>query len=449
MSALPTACEYRALLAQGQLSAESLATQCLDAIASTDAALGAWAFVDREQVLADAKACDERRRRGLPLGALHGLPVGLKDIIDTAGQPCERGSAVYQGRVGERDATLVSRLREAGAVILGKTVTTELAFMHPAGTRNPHNLEYSPGGSSSGSAASVAAGQVPLAIGSQTNGSVIRPASYCGIYGYKPSYALVSRAGVLQTSATLDHIGVFARDAADIALLVDALAGFDREDAAMRAAPVPRLLDGYRSDVPIEPTFAWFDMPYDDRYTATVRAAAAEVVDALGGRVEVVPTPASFSALIGAQQVIHEYEIYRCLSEARQTPDKLSDTIRSILDRAGTRSDTEYQEALGIRAGAIDWFERFFHDVDAVLTPSATGEAPRFGQGTGDPICSTVWTLAGLPCISLPLLQGDHDLPLGIQLVGARGRDDRLMRTTRWLLEQLTGEDAGSDHQGV
>ena len=206
-----TICEYIELMCSGKLGSEKLTAHCLDAIDQTDGDIHAWIHLDREVTLNQARTCDDRRKRGLPLGRLHGMPVGVKDIFDTVDFPTECGSVIYKGRQPDRDSAAVERLKEAGAVILGKTVSTEFAFMHAAGTANPHNFEYSPGGSSSGSAAAVAAGQVPMALGTQTAGSVIRPASFCGVYGYKPSRGIISRRGVLQTSQSLDQVGVFGQ----------------------------------------------------------------------------------------------------------------------------------------------------------------------------------------------------------------------------------------------
>lgn len=424
-------------IAAGTLTSEELVQHSFDLIDKTESEIGAWASLDKQRVLAHAIMLDDVRRRGQPLGALHGIPIGLKDIYDTADFPTAYGSAIYTERRPETDCRVVEKLKEAGALIMGKTVTTEFAFMHPSATRNPHNTQYSPGGSSSGSAASVAAGHVPLSIGSQTNGSVIRPASFCGVYGFKPSAGIISRQGVLETSNTLDQVGVFGRDVADIALLVDTLAGFDREDSASYLAPKPSMLDGYLSEVPVPPTIAWIDMPYADRYTADAAEGFEELITALGGTVERLQAPQSFDALLPCHKIIHEYELVRALDEPITNHwDSISDTIKPTLLAAKQHTDELYQEALEIRLASIEWFGEFFNDYDAILTPSALSEAPLMGS-TGDPVCCTVWTLCGLPCISLPLLEGANGLPIGVQLVGARRQDDRLFRTTRYVLQQL------------
>ncbi len=424
-------------IASGSLTSEELVKHLLGLINSSDPQVNAWESLNPEQVLAHAAMLDDVRRSGQPLGALHGIPVGLKDIYDTTDYPTEYGSSIHAGRQPSVDCRVVEKLKEAGALIMGKTVTTEFAFMHPSKTHNPHNNEYSPGGSSSGSAASVAAGHVPLSIGSQTNGSVIRPASFCGVYGFKPSAGIVSREGVLETSPTLDQVGVFGRDVGDIAMLVDAISGFDRNDAASYLAPKPKMLEGYLSDVPVPPLLAWIDMPYADRYSDDAAAGFEELVTELGARVERISAPQSFKALIACHKVIHEYEIVRALdTQITNSWDQISDTIKPTLKDAKKHTEEQYQEALEVRAAAIEWFAQFFHDYDAILTPSAVSEAPLMGS-TGDPVCCTVWTLCGLPCISLPLLEGINGLPIGVQLVGALKQDDRLFRTTRYVLEQL------------
>src|SRR5210317_1640336 len=251
MSNLLSASEARALIETGALTSCELVEACLARIDELEPTIGAWEHLDREVALRQAAAADNFRKSGLALGALHGLPIGIKDIIDTADYPTERGTVLHRGRQPERDATLVSLLKEAGAIILGKTVSTEMAVYSPGKTRNPHNPEHTPGGSSSGSAAAVSAAMVPFAVGTQTNGSVIRPAAYCGVYGFKPSFGRISRHGVLQQSPPLDTIGVFARDLEDLALIADVLMRFDAQDPAMKPIAPPRIADVLAEEVPL------------------------------------------------------------------------------------------------------------------------------------------------------------------------------------------------------
>jgi len=433
-----SACDAIRDIKRGALSSVALVKACLGRIDETDAQLKAWVHLDRDHALAQAEELDTIRRAGRPMGALHGVPVGIKDIIDTHDFPTERGTPIYTGRAPDSDAALVERLREAGAVILGKTVTTEFAFMHPAETRNPHNPDHSPGGSSSGSAAAVAAFHVPLAIGTQTNGSVIRPASFCGTYGFKPTRGVISRRGVLRTSKSLDQVGVFGRTLDDVALLCDVIGGYDPADTLSYPRPRPKMLDGTRAEVPVEPELMWFDLPFNDRLAEDAREGLEEVVNALGARVEKAPVSENMIGLVEIQTVIQEYELCRNLEkEIRDHWDKLSSSIQPVVKRGRKISEAQYAEAIEIMASAAAYFELFFKDYDAVIAPSAVGEAPLFNDGTGDPIFCSIWTLCGLPTLNLPLLVGANDLPVGVQLIGAAEEDDRLLRTASWLLKEL------------
>src|SRR5467141_1763622 len=272
-----TATEAAAEIARGAVSAEDYTRACLDRIEAVDGEIKAFVHLDRDHALAQARSLDERRANGHSLGPLHGIPVAIKDIIDTADYPTELGSPIGVGRRTRHDATVVARLRAAGAVIIGKTVTTEFAYYHPGPTRNPHDHARTPGGSSSGSAAAVAARMVPLALGSQTNGSTIRPAAFCGVFAVKPSHGLVSRAGVLMLSRKLDHVGAFARSLADLALVLDVLAGYDPADPDTRpfAAPDFRKLQGEKP--PLPPRFAFMRTPVWDKAEAGTEAAFEEL----------------------------------------------------------------------------------------------------------------------------------------------------------------------------
>ncbi len=440
-----TAAEARSQIAEGRLTSVDLVKACLNRIMETDRDIGAWAHVDAMGALEQAEQLDTIRRKGNALGALHGVPVGLKDIFDVKGLPTECGTPARKGTVAAADCAVAARLRDAGAVILGKTVTTEFAFLNPAHTSNPRNLAHTPGGSSSGSAAAVAAGQVPLAIGTQTNGSVIRPASFCGIFGYKPTRGTISRSGVLQTSVTLDQVGVFARSLEDAGLLADALAGYDPRDPTSFARPRPSAAAGVRTEPPVEPDFAWIDMPYHDRLSADARAGFEEIIEALDGHIERIPAPKSVADLVRHQQVVHEYEIARHLADDFEKHwEVISAKLQAVVQRGRSYSNQQYAESLAMVGGAENFFASFFHDYDAVLAPSSAGEAPLKSEGTGDPVFCTVWTVAGLPCVNLPLLSGTAGLPVGVQLIGPAERDDRLMRTANWMIKTLaTGGEAG------
>ena len=434
-----TATEAVDAIASGRLSSVELVKSCLARITETDEAIKAWAFLDPDAALAQAAECDRLRRAGMATGRLHGIPVGLKDIIDTAKMPTQRGTSIFAGRQTEHVARLVERLREEGAVIMGKTVTTELAFVHANETRNPHNADHSPGGSSSGSAAAVAAMHVPLAIGTQTNGSVIRPASFCGTFGFKPTRGVISRSGVLQTSVSLDQVGCFGRSLEDVALLTDAIGGYDQNDQVSFARPRPKMLEGAQAEALVTPEFAWFDLPFNERLSGDAREGMEAVIDILGPKVTKMEPADTLSDLVMVQARIHEYEIAHHQAEVFDTHwDQISDTLKPIIERARKITKTEYEDALAVKGSAESFFMNFFLDYDAVIAPSAAGEAPKLGDGTGDPIFCTLWTLAGLPCVSLPLLVGDNGLPIGVQLIGPPEKDDRLLRTARWLQTYLS-----------
>ena len=429
-----TATEAVQAIASGRLSSVDLVKSCLEQIADTDASIKAWAHLDPESALAQAAECDRIRKAGLGTGPLHGLPVGLKDVIDTRDMPTQRGTDIFKDRQPDKDARLVERLRESGAVIMGKTVTTELAFVHANDTRNPHNPEHSPGGSSSGSAAAVAACHVPLAVGTQTNGSVIRPASFCGTFGFKPTRGVISRAGVLKTSDSLDQVGCFGRSLEDVALLTDALAGYDQADSCSFARPRPQMRAGSQAEAPVAPDLVWFNLPFYDRLSPDAHEGMEAVLDVLGPRITRMAAADTLANLVAVQARIHEYEI--CQHQAAVFDanfEDLSRELQLIVARGRKISEAEYTDALAVKASAQTFFDELFVEFDAIIAPCATGEAPKFGSGTGDPIFCTLWTLAGLPCVSLPLLVGDNNLPIGVQLIGPIEKDDRLLRTARWL----------------
>ena len=429
-----TATEAVQAIASGRLSSVDLVKSCLEQIADTDASIKAWAHLDPESALAQAAECDRIRKAGLGTGPLHGLPVGLKDVIDTRDMPTQRGTDIFKDRQPDKDARLVERLRESGAVIMGKTVTTELAFVHANDTRNPHNPEHSPGGSSSGSAAAVAACHVPLAVGTQTNGSVIRPASFCGTFGFKPTRGVISRAGVLKTSDSLDQVGCFGRSLEDVALLTDALAGYDQADSCSFARPRPQMRAGAQAEAPVAPDLVWFNLPFYDRLSPDAHEGMEAVLDVLGPRITRMAAADTLANLVAVQARIHEYEI--CQHQAAVFDanfEDLSRELQLIVARGRKIGEAEYTDALAVKASAQTFFDELFVEFDAIIAPCATGEAPKFGSGTGDPIFCTLWTLAGLPCVSLPLLVGDNNLPIGVQLIGPIEKDDRLLRTARWL----------------
>ncbi len=433
----------RARLAGGEVRAVDLAAAFCDRIAASEATVRAWAWHDRERALREARAADALRASGQPTGTLNGLPVGIKDIIDTAGIPTENGTPLDAGRVPRTDATVVARLRAAGAVVMGKTVTTELAFMHPAATTNPAAPGHTPGGSSSGSAAAVAAGHVPLAIGTQTGGSVIRPASFCGIVGYKPSFGTIPRTGILAQAPALDTVGVFARTVADAALLVDALAGFDPGDPATAPLPPPRLLETATSRPPVPPDLAFLRPPGWDAADPEMRDGLAELVAFLGPRCAEVPLPADLLGGAAARECVNLAEMAWCFAGyAERGGDLLSPEARAGIDRGRAIAAPDYLAALALRPRLLAPIDEILGRADAILVPAAPGPAPEGFATTGDPIFNGIWTLLGVPAVSLPLLEAADGRPIGVQLVGRRGDDGRLLRTAAWLMDRVTrGEE--------
>ena len=434
-----SAAEGARLIAEGKITSVQLVQACLARIRAVEATVQAWTFLDEGYVLARAGQADEVRRSGAWVGALHGVPVGLKDIIDTADMPTENGSVLCAGRTPSKDAAVARMLRAAGAIVMGKTVTTEFATRTPGKTRNPHNPAHTPGGSSSGSAAAVAAEMVPLAVGSQTGGSVIRPAAYCGVFGLKPTHGLIPRTGMFQLSRSLDHVGLFARSVDDIALLLEELATHDERDPDSR----PRARVPYRAiaaeEPPLTPMFAFVKTSWWERVDADTREAFGELVEQLGDRVEEVELVTPLDEVLEWQRIIGGGEIAISLRrEWEHGRDKLSAALRARIEHGRAVLARDYLDALArvpqLTAGLTELFEQRY---DAIITPAAFGTAPKGLESTGDPAFCGLWTLCGLPALSVPLLQGANGLPLGVQLVGARHRDARLLRTACWLVGHL------------
>jgi len=432
-----TAIEAAERIAGGEVSAESLVGACLERIESVDDKVRAFVHLDAEEALGQARALDERRRSGMPLGPLHGVPVAIKDIFDTADYPTECGSALLKGRRPMRDCAAVARLREAGAVIIGKTVTTEFAFFNPGPTRNPHDLERTPGGSSSGSAAAVAAGMVPLAIGSQTNGSVIRPASFCGVYGVKPTHGTISRHGALILSRALDHVGVFARTLADCALGLDVLAGYDPQDSDTRALAAPAFLETMAEAPPMPPQLVFVRTPVWAKAETATQAAFEKLVARLGESAAMVDLPDAYAAAWDDHRAIMAADIAHNLGDVvDRGGEGASQVLRNLVAEGRVVGAVRYlaarDNARRYAAGIAEVFKQY----DAILTPATTGVAPK-GTATGNPAFCSLWSLTGLPAVTLPLLTGEDGLPVGVQLIGPAGDDGRLLRTANWLIESL------------
>ncbi len=438
------AVEMRDRLASGALRAVDLVEACLARIAELEPQIGAWAWLDGDHAVQQAKRLDHLRQSGKPIGPLHGLPVGLKDIIDTKGIPTENGTPIDAGRVPAEDAWIVARLRAAGAIIMGKTVTTECAFMHPGKTRNPHNTAHTPGGSSQGSAAAVAAGMVPFSIGTQTGGSVIRPASFCGIVGLKPTFGLIPRSGILAQSPFLDTVGVFARSVEDCALLVEVLAGHDPADTASAPVPMPRLLNVAQSKAPVSPVFAFVKLPGWEQADPQMIAAIEDLAALLGEQCFEVALP-DLDEVAAVRERINFAEMAKCYyGLERRGRDLMSDKLKNVMDQGKSVLARDYIAALDWRELINAGMDAVFARCDAILCPAALGPAPEGLEDTGSAVFNGIWTLSGMPVVTLPVFTAQNGMPMGVQLVGRRGDDARLLRTARWLAAYLETLDEES-----
>ena len=432
------AVELRDRIAAGALKAIDAAEGLIARIEATEPKLQAWTWFDAEDVRAQATALDTRRRMGQPIGPLHGVPVGIKDVIDTARIPTGNGTPIDAGRVPSRDAWVVAQLRAAGAVVMGKTVTTELAYLHPGPARNPFNPEHTPGGSSSGSAAAVGAGQVPLAIGTQTGGSVIRPAAFCGTVGFKPSFGAIPRTGVLTQSPTLDTMGVFARSVPDAALIAEVLFGHDPADRATAPTPRPRLLETALSRPPLPPIFAFVRPPGWEDAAPETREALEELVAALGDQCFEAPLPNAFDEAAAIRERINFAEMAKnYYTYERRGWDQLSEVTRAAIEQGRATLARDYLAALDwgdvLYAGLAELFER----CDAILAPAAPGPAPHGLDSTGSAIFNGLWTLVGTPAVTVPVFVTEAGLPMGAQVIGRRGDDGRLLRSANWLMNRV------------
>ena len=411
-------------IATGRLTAERLVRACLERIAERDGAVGAWEYLDPDAALAEARARDASP----PTGPLHGLPVGVKDIVDTATLPTGYGSPIWTGHQSDRDAACVALVRAAGGIVLGKTVTTEFAYFTPGRTANPRELGHTPGGSSSGSAAAVADHMVPLAFGTQTAGSIIRPAAFCGVVGYKPTFGTVSCSGVLPFAESLDTVGALARTVADAALLVSVAA--NRPDLLVPevAGPAPR--------VGVHQTSNWGFASAESRQA--VRDAAGRLERA-GAKVSEASLPGWFEELVGAQATVMAFEAARTFApERREHEERLSPKLRALLDEGVRCSPQAYLDALRLAEAGRKALDTLFDQHDLLLTLSAPGIAPRGLETTGDPIFNRTWTLLGTPCVHLPTGAGPGGLPIGVQLVGRRGDDARFLAMAAWAERQVS-----------
>lgn len=421
----------------GELSVSELARKLIEYVKEVDGEICALTNFNPEQVMIQAQFLDNYKATGEALGPLHGVPIVLKDIIDTEDHPTENGIDLDSGRVAKRDAFLVGKLRQAGALILGKGRTTPLAFMDPTLTRNPKNLEKSPGGSSSGCAAAVSAWMAPLAVGTQTGGSVIRPAAFCGVVGFKPSFGLISRSGVLAQSPSLDTVGVIANNLEDAALLTDVLVGFDPLDSATKPIPARECLRVSRERVPVKPMFAFLDMPSLNECSEDMLSALRELESALDEQAFFTELPRAFEECMEARRTVNFAEMAKCYYKYYEAgSENLPAKVREAIEIGLNVPARDYLGALDWRSIVSGALEEIFERADVLVCPSTLGEAPDYGD-VGDPVFNSLWTFTGHPVVNLPIFESDTGLPMGIQLIGQINDDGRLLRTARWLVEFL------------
>ena len=416
-----SAYDLAASIKSGEVTCETAVRACLDRIKAREDSVQAWAHVDPDKALAEARAMDSTG----PRAPLYGVPVGFKDVIDTADVPTAYGSDIYPGFQPDVDAACVALIREAGGIVLGKTVTTEFAFVNPNKTRNPHNLAHTPGGSSSGSAAAVADFMVPLTLGTQTGGSVIRPASFCGVVGYKPTIGQFSYAGVKLLARSLDTLGAFSRRARDLALLRAALLG------------APSNVDPKTSP----PRIALCRTPWWERADPASQTSVLGAADRLavaGAEINELELPSHFGGLETANHTIMIYEARRSLAhEFARHVSLLSGNLVTRMAHGLEIPFDEYRTAIDLAFACQREFGELVAPVDAVLVPSAVGEAPEGLESTGDALFTRPWTTMGVPAITLPTATGRNGLPVGIQLVGPYGSDEKLISIADWVESAL------------
>ncbi len=422
-----TASEIVRALAAGEATCEAVVRACLARIDQREEEIHAWAGIDPELALRQARELD----RGPPRGPLHGVPIGVKDIIDTADLPTEMGSPIYRGHRPIADAACVALTRAAGALVLGKTVTCEFAGMTPGATANPHNLAHTPGGSSSGSAAAVADFMVPVAFGTQTGGSVIRPAAYCGVFGFKPTFGAFNRKGVYPAAESLDTLGLLARSLDDLELLSAVL--------ELRRPLPPTALDA-PPRVGLCRTPLW--RVAQPETAAAVEDAAARLGKA-GARVREITLPDEFSGLRNAaRESINNYERAAAMAhEWNRDREAISNELRRRIALGRAMPHADYVAALQLADDCRDRLAAVFGEVDVLLAPCVNGEAPRGLGDTGDPGFQAIWTILHVPALTLPTHRGPNRLPVGIQLVAARHADRRLFACARWIWQQLGSPD--------
>ena len=418
----------------GQLSSVEVCEKYIDRIKKFEKDVKAWAHFDKKVLLEKATEADEHRKAGKPTGSLHGVPIAVKDIIGTVDMPTECGTVIRKGKSYSQNAEIIDLLHASGAIVMGKTATSELAYLGPPATTNPHDKNRTPGGSSSGSAASVASFMAPASIGSQTGGSVIRPASYCGVVGYKPSYGLISRNGVLRTSFSLDQIGMFGRKVEDVAMLAKVLIKKDKYDAATIHYSTENILSETKKGPIFEPKFIFYKTDHWKIIDKKSRESFEYFIKSFKKNIEIFDTPSYFKDIHKYHQIIHETDLANNFSVYyKKFKKKLSKYMQDAISNGNKYTAKEYAEAIDFMKRSYESYEEVFEDYHGVLSPSSPGVAPKGLKSTGTAEFNKVWSYLGTPCISLPLLEGENNLPLGVQLIGNKYDDHRFLGVANWL----------------
>ena len=417
-----------------QLTSVEICEAYLERIKKFEKDVKAWAYFDKKILLEKAAESDEHRRSGKPLGPLHGIPIALKDIIGTVDMPTECGTVIRKGKSYSQNAEIIDLLHVSGAIVMGKTATSELAYLGPPATTNPHDKTRTPGGSSSGSAASVASFMAPASIGSQTGGSIIRPASYCGVVGYKPSYGLISRNGVLRTSYNLDHIGIFGRKVEDVAMLAKVLIKKDKFDPATIHYSTENILSETKKGPLFDPKFIFYKTEHWKLIDKKSRESFEYFINSFKKNIEIFDTPSYFKDIHKYHQIIHETDLANNFSVYfKKFKKKLSKYMQDAIIKGNKHSAKEYAEAIDFMKRGYESYEEVFEDYHGVLSPASPGVASKGLKSTGTAEFNKVWSYLGTPCISLPLLEGENNLPLGVQLIGNKYDDHRFLGVANWL----------------
>ena len=417
-----------------RLSSVDVCKAFIERIEKYEKDIKAWAHFDKKVLLEKAEEADEHRRSGKPLGSLHGVPVAVKDIIGTIDMPTECGTVIRKGKSYSQNAEIIDMLHSAGALVMGKTATSELAFLGPPATTNPHANSRTPGGSSSGSAAAVASFMAPVSIGSQTGGSIIRPASYCGVVGYKPTFGLISRNGVLRTSYNLDHMGVFGRSVEDVAMLAKVLIKKDKYDPATIHYSADNFVEETKKGPLFEPKFIFYKTEYWKLIDKKSKGAFEYFIKSFPKNIEVFDTPSYFKDIHKYHQIIHETDLANNFSVYyKKYKKKLSKYMQDAIANGNKHSAKEYAEAIDFMKRSYESYQEVFEDYHGVLSPSSPGVAPKGLKSTGTAEFNKVWSYMGTPCISLPLLEGENNLPLGVQIIGDKYDDHRFLGVANWL----------------